>query len=193
MPLLGTWATVGGVVGVTFDAYAVVPHRIQLGGSPSDEEQHDAQLDDETARDLRAALHADPQGHGCALWEGYGGLLGGGAVQISLPSGRQEPIPAAFAPEAIAAPRLELPHRRYLVFEAELGDLAPLHVTPGSVSRHVPNLFWPRSHEWLVGFDVDVHATFVGGTSTVIDAVLGRVAGARVTSPEVMLSVYPGW
>ncbi|KGN39636.1 hypothetical protein N803_03510 [Knoellia subterranea KCTC 19937] len=100
--------------------------------------------------------------------------------------------PDVLAPVVMAAPRLELPHRGYHVFEAEPDDLCALEVAPGLLWRHVPNLFWPISRDWLVGYDIDVHASFVGGSADVVAAVLLNVEGAQTVEPAAMLSTFPG-
>jgi hypothetical protein len=51
--------------------------------------------------------------------------------------------PPAFPAAVLAAPRLQLPHRAYLVFAGYLSTLAALTADPADVWRQSPNLFWP--------------------------------------------------
>lgn len=188
-PLLGRWGSVGCIVGETWDAYAVLPHRVQESGASAHRVDHDDQLDDVATAQLRDALEPDPVDYRGALWEGYGSLGGGS----SLIDGAWRRDPAVLPAAVMTARRLELPHRGFHVFDAELTDLAPMPVAPGSLWTHVPNLFWPLSRTWLFGFDVDVHASFVGGPASLVQRVLLGVDGAQETTPDVMLGTFPGW
>lgn len=45
-------------------------------------------------------------------------------------------------------------------------DAAPLR------QREAPNLIWPSDHSWFVASEVDFDSTLIGGSATLIDAVL---------------------
>jgi hypothetical protein len=140
-------------------------------------------LSSRLASALRAAIGFGVGPCVAGLWEGYGGLFGQGAVTIDLIRGEQSPVPAAFSPEVERQPRLRLPHRGYLLFEATMGDLDSLAL-PHQLWTPSPDLFWPASHEWLVAGDTDLVATFVGGSQSLIDRVLTGVPGAERVQPS---------
>ncbi|KGN33957.1 hypothetical protein N802_08100 [Knoellia sinensis KCTC 19936] len=89
-------------------------------------------------------------------------------------------------------PRLQLPHRGYLLFEATIDDLDVLDV-PHQRWGLSPDLFWPTSREWLVGGDTDLVATFVGGPDALVDRVLERLPGAAAVQPSDQLTVWDEW
>jgi hypothetical protein len=99
--------------------------------------------------------HTKPAAH-CwlCLWDGYGWFLGDGT--------------------AADAPRVELPQRRYLLFEgpldaaAELGDW-PL---PDWFLPQSPNICWPDDASWCVATEVDLPYTYVGGARDLVDELL---------------------
>ena len=174
-PLMGRWGTVGAVVGLGFEAAVVVPHRAEhASGGPSG-----GSLDPSSADALRAVLASEPELAGqhwvAALWEGCG-ELGGGATLT--PSGWRRD--AFLLPDSVVeAPRLELPHRSYLCFQATVAELAPLRFDEGVPGTQSPNLFWPRSRRCLVATEVDLVATFVGGWAALVERVVDEVPGAR--------------
>lgn len=186
-PILGTWGTVGAVVGEAFEACAVVPHE---GTQP--EQTPGEVLSPRLAAALRSAIGPDVGPCVAGLWEGYGGLFGGGAVSISLSTGKQAPVPAAFPRDVERRPRLQLPHRAYLLFRATLEDLDAL-VLPHQLWEPSPDLFWPTSREWLVAGDTDLVATFVGGPRSLVERVLLGVPGAEPVDPAERLLRWDEW
>ncbi|WP_106297807.1 hypothetical protein [Knoellia remsis] len=179
-PLLGEFGTAGGLVGATWEAYAVLPDPVVST------ERGSAASDDPRTRPLAALREVvaglDPVGSCRAgLWEGYGGLFGQGAVYLDLHDGGSGPVPRVLSVEVEQAPRLELPHRGYVLFEAVLDDLAPLSAEP--LWSMPPDLFWPDSQGWLVGSDTDIVATVVGGGRELVERVLADVPGAEAVEP----------
>jgi hypothetical protein len=106
--------------------------------------------------DVLAAHTARPERCFLCLWEGYGWL------------------PQEWLDASASGSRLELPHRRYLLFEgpldaaAELGDW-PL---PDWFLPQSPNLCWPDDASWCVATEVDLPYTYVGGTRDLVDELL---------------------
>jgi hypothetical protein len=98
---------------------------------------------------------ATPEDCCFCLWEGYGWLDGG-------------PAPA-FTAEELSRPRLELPHRSYLLLT---GALAAASQTIWPPLRQSPNLFWPVDRTWCAATELDFDSTLVAGTAELIDAIL---------------------
>jgi len=100
-------------------------------------------------------------------WDGYGWVNGSPAVAIL---GSTDPIPPGVTPEALAAERVDLPGRTYLLgtgpLEAAAGN--GWHVTPDWFQPQSPNLFWPEDRAWFVGTEIDFDSTLVAGSRQLI-------------------------
>jgi hypothetical protein len=86
---------------------------------------------------------------GLAAWQPFG-----------QPLGSNELIPPALGHEVLAAPRVQLPWRDYLLFRGSLGELAraghlPLasHY-PDWFDPQSPSLLWPQETTWCVATEV---------------------------------------
>lgn len=126
------------------------------------------------------------------LWEGFGWVDGAGVSFLWLPDddataeeleARQQgrSVRGAFDRDVLAAPRLELPHRSYLLFRGTLADAATVldaagpWSTPGIGSwGQSPNLLWAADRSWCLATEIDLDSTVIGGPAPVIDAVLAR-------------------
>jgi len=60
---------------------------------------------------------------------------------------------------------LDLPNRRYLVHVGPLSDLP-------SWRWEGPNLWWPDDRAWFVASEIDLVATYVGGSAAAIAELL---------------------
>lgn len=80
------------------------------------------------------------------LWEGFGGIDDRGIAE-----------------------RVELPHRTYLLDAGPL-DAVLLDLNPRWDQS--PNLWWPGDVSWVVGTEVDLAWTYVGGTRQLIETLL---------------------
>ena len=76
-------------------------------------------------------------------------------------------------------PKLELPHRAYVLFRATLDDLVDLadgraraDIDPFHPDWRTPNLLWPDDHAWCLATEVDLDSTVVGGTRALVDQLL---------------------
>lgn len=111
-----------------------------------------------------------------ALWEGFGWIHGGAAVSglsagPTLPT--PEPAPPAFPPDVLAAPRLELPGRAYLLFRGPLRGVLPFFAAGASgFWGQTPNLLWPADRTWCVATEIDLDSTVVGGPRELVDAIV---------------------
>lgn len=105
------------------------------------------------------------------LWDGYGWIAGSSSLDTL---GGGTPVPPAFDRATIDGPRVRLPGRDHLLFEGPLDAASEMGwwLTGVLVSPQSPNLFWPDDHAWLVATDIDLDSTFIGGTMSLIDAVL---------------------
>ena len=121
-----------------------------------------------------------PQGQDCvmALWEGFGWVDGRGAGLYGDPV----PLPAAFPPEVLDGPRLQLPQREYLLFTGPLQSARHLgQRTPEVVRQHwpygwlwqqSPNLLWPSDRSWCLATEIDLDSTLIGGPADLVDALV---------------------
>ena len=84
-----------------------------------------------------------------AVWEGHVGLA----------------VPPALEPT------LELPHRRYHIFQ---GPIDGSHTSFSAIDLgHLSaNLWWPADQAWCVATEIDFAWTYVGGPRSTIDALL---------------------
>ncbi|NRQ49890.1 hypothetical protein [Aeromicrobium stalagmiti] len=124
------------------------------------------------------------------LWDGYGEIHGGDAVDfLSAFSGsprwpgrvftREKPPPPerpAFSSPVMSGPRLGLGGEAYLLFGgpiAEAGRWGATHYRSGAPRDiNSPNLMWPADHAWFVTTPIDGTWTGVGGTSDLVDDLL---------------------
>ncbi|MEA4944203.1 MAG: hypothetical protein VB080_07165 [Propionicimonas sp.] len=73
---------------------------------------------------------------------------------------------------------LHLPAREYVLLAASLTELAdpawPRTAGIGWQGDHgpMPALIWPDDHSWCVGTEIDFDSTLVGGSRTLVDAIL---------------------
>ena len=184
---LRRWADVAADHGTTLHPLAQFWRLVRWTGEPwavqGDWVAMDGQLDREQLPALldvlavRTARGADADVV-AALWEGYGWVQGGSAVSV-LSAGPTiatvEHPPPAFGPEVMAAPRLELPGRAYLLFRGSLGAVLPFF-TVGELGfwGQTPNLLWPADRTWCVATEIDLDSTVVGGSRGLVDAVLAH-------------------
>jgi hypothetical protein len=97
-----------------------------------------------------------------ALWEGFAGCV--------LPP--------------MLTPKLELPNRAYYVYAGPLnGALSSFDTWP--YSHRSANLWWPADEAWCVATEVDFAWTYVGGSRSLIDAIL---ADSRLDTVETSSS-----
>lgn len=131
------------------------------------------------------AIHTeDPAACTAGLWEGYGTFQDGSARSLVsfADTGHddagymniQPPVPAKLSASVLHDPRLELPGRNYLLFDAPLNVFANPEWAAGNGwdSRQTPNQLWPRDHSWFLASDIDFDSTVVGGSRELIDELL---------------------
>ena len=107
------------------------------------------------------------------LWDGYGWIAGSSTLLHSSTVGaagdREEAPAPAFSAEELSHPRVELPHRSYLLLAGALSAAAQIIWPP---FRQSPNLFWPADRAWCTASELDFDSTLVGGTTQLIDTIL---------------------
>ena len=156
----------GSVIPTGFDAYARLDH------------EREGVLPEAVAKALIEVLSAHtPQRDPLwlAIWEGYGYLYADASL-ITLTSTRfvaegEEPGPPPIVwrrppSRRKGTPRLMLPGRDYLLYRGSLAQV------PGWMEG--PNLWWPVERAWCVASEIDLPWTFVGGSTDLIDGVLGH-------------------
>jgi len=157
----------GSVIPTGFDAYARLDH--ERGGV----------LPEAVAQTLVDVLRAHTSNRNplwLAMWEGYGYIYAGNAfatltaTSMLVPEGEElGPSPLVLRrppPRPRGAPRLSLPNREYLLYRGSFAQV------PGWMEG--PNLWWPADRAWCVASEIDLPWTFVGGSSDLIEAVLGH-------------------
>lgn len=111
-----------------------------------------------------ARATATPDSCYFCLWTGH---LGGG-VQFST-SGTSERLPPAPRPSKL----VQFPWREYVLFEGPLTCATSFELVnhwPGEAT----NLWWPSDRTWCVASEIDLDYTLVGGSTELIDHVLGN-------------------
>ena len=113
------------------------------------------------------------------LWDGYGDLHGSPSVAVATEDGTQVVVPPAFPSEVMAAPRVRVPNRDYLLFAgplADAGDWGAAPVAPGWPRRELapPTLMWPADRAWFVASEIDLPWTGVAGTRRLVEVLEGR-------------------
>jgi len=135
---------------------------------------------------------AHPDDVWLCLWDGWGWLHGSPSVSRF---GSNELIPPALGHEVLAAPRVQLPWRDYLLFRGSLGELArwghlplPSHYLDW-FDPQSPSLLWPQETTWCVATEVDHDSTFVGGSEALISGLLTdtRLEAWRVEPSDVLV------
>ena len=99
-----------------------------------------------------------------AFWEGTSWTGGAMLWLWTGPDGeRPPPVPAPddLDPAVLDGPKLELPHRAYVLFRAGVDDLVDLadgrahaDVDPFNPGWRTPNLLWPDDHSWCLATEV---------------------------------------
>ncbi len=124
-----------------------------------------------------------------ALWEGYGWLTGSSSFTVFAyadSEGGPPPPPPQPAPvpvpvpvpvqlrRALAAPRLSLPGRDYLLLAGPLRAALAMgdQVTGDWFDPQSPNLLWPLDRSWCLVSEIDFDSTLIGGSTELIEAVL---------------------
>ena len=163
-----------------FPAYArlrFIPDPTAPGQSENDARVGEGHpTDDEQLRTLVGALldhTATPNDLYFCLWEGWG--LDGGAVYMRG-DGTRTVEPPSFPAHVLAAPRVEVPHRSYLLFRGaltELGRWGAAERWPGSSATWAPAFVWPADRSWCVAKDVDPHWAGIGATEAAVTALVG--------------------
>lgn len=131
-----------------------------------------------------------PDAGQAAVWEGHGGLFSNDGVSVlrwfaddEVESERDsdaEPSAAPpLGPEVDAGPRLELPARSHVLFDAGVGELtddswperAPWTRDAGPWSV-TPSLVWPDDRAWVLVGEVDYDSTIVAGSAELVAQLL---------------------
>lgn len=126
------------------------------------------------------------------LWEGWGWIDGSPSVALIGGPATDLKLAPAFPPEIMNGPRVRLPAREYILFEApleaatEMGERSGEQVAaaqPGidlaaygladDFTPQSPSIFWPDDQSWCVATEIDLDSTYVGGPKELIEATLG--------------------
>jgi len=156
----------GSVIPTGFEAYARLDH------------EREGVLPETVAQALVDVLSAQSSNRDplwLAMWEGYGYMYAGSAfatltaTRLFVPEG-EEPGPPPIVwrrppSRPRGTPRLRLPGRDYLLYRGSFAQV------PGWMEG--PNLWWPVDRAWCVASEIDLPWTFVGGSTDLIDAMIG--------------------
>lgn len=130
--------------------------------------------------------------------------FGTGAALRSLVSSRwnQPAGSGVLSKEAAAGPRLELPARNYICFDAGIDafaanggrawiDHAPWIDDPTSWWIQSPNVIWPDDHEWFLLTEIDFDSTLIACTRECAEALLAAegIDAVEITRDTPLWSV----
>ncbi|PIJ08293.1 hypothetical protein BMH32_11160 [Leucobacter sp. OLJS4] len=93
---------------------------------------------------------------------------------------QQRPGSGILTREAASGPRLDLPGRAYVCFEAGARDFAdpawplraPWMEAEQGFGTRLPNLLWPEGREWVLVSEIDFDSTLVACSRACADALL---------------------
>jgi hypothetical protein len=87
--------------------------------------------------------------------------------------GSTEPVSSPFSAQELAAPRLHLPGRDYMLLGGPVsGALAFSGHDQSMGAWQSPNLLWPADHAWFLASEIDFDSTLVAGESDLIADIL---------------------
>jgi hypothetical protein len=92
-----------------------------------------------------------------------------------------------------ACPRVQLPHRSYLLYQGPAEAALTLPGLDGTFGQG-PNLWWPADRAWCVASEIDLPWTYIGGPRGLIDAILAddRIE-ALAAAPDDRVSRVEDW
>jgi hypothetical protein len=140
---------------------------------------------------------ATPEDCWFCVWDGYGWGSGVPLVAVdhsSRPLGAVPPPPTDPVPSPVrSGPRVELPHRSYLLYQGPAKAALALAALDGTLGQ-CPNLWWPADRAWCVASEIDLPWTYVAGPRGLIDAILAddRIE-ALPTAPDDPVSRVEDW
>jgi hypothetical protein len=142
---------------------------------------------------------ATPEDCWFGVWDGYGWestrlLFSVASAETGQPSEtdappRPDPVPGPVR----EGPRVQLPHRSYLLYQGPAEAALALPALDGTFGQS-PNLWWPDDRAWCVASEIDLPWTYVGGSRGLIDAILAdhRIE-ALPAAPDDRVSRVEDW
>jgi hypothetical protein len=142
---------------------------------------------------------ATPEDCWFCVWDGYGWesahpFFSVASAETGHPpetaaAPRQGPVPGPVR----EGPRVQLPHRNYLLYQGPAEAALTLATLDGT-SGQCPNLWWPADRAWCVASEIDLPWTYVGGPYGLIDAILAddRIE-ALPAAPQDRVSRVEDW
>ncbi|UOE42946.1 hypothetical protein [Agromyces larvae] len=146
------------------------------------------------------ARHTATPDSGCAaVWEGWGGLFGRGVVRLALVDSADDERgrvvsttpPAVLGSEVEDGPRLSLPMREHVLFDAGVAEFADASwptrapwIAEPELRGESPSLIWPDDLAWVLVSEIDFDSTVVGGTAACIADLLAVPGIEAAEIPE---------
>jgi hypothetical protein len=142
---------------------------------------------------------ATPEDCWFCVWDGYGWESAGpflfvasaetGQPPETTAAPRRGPVPGPVR----EGPRVQLPHRSYLLYQGSAEAVLTLPALDGAFGQ-CPNLWWPADRAWCVASEIDLPWTYIGGHRGLIDAIVadGRIE-ALPAAPDDRLSRVEDW
>jgi hypothetical protein len=142
---------------------------------------------------------ATPEDCWFCVWDGYGwesahlffavASAETGHPRETAAAPRRDPVPGPVR----EGPRVQLPHRSYLLFHGPAEAALTLPALAGTLGQ-CPNLWWPADRAWCVASEIDLPWTYVGGPRGLIDAILADDSiEALPASPEDRVNRVEDW
>jgi hypothetical protein len=133
------------------------------------------------------------------VWDGYGWESARPLFFVASSDTRQPPAtpaPPRRGPvpgPVLEGPRVQLPHRSYLLYQGSAEAVLTLPALEGAFGQ-CPNLWWPGDRAWCVASEIDLPWTYIGGPRGLIDAILAddRIE-ALPAAPDDRVSRVEDW
>jgi hypothetical protein len=143
---------------------------------------------------------ATPEDCWFCVWDGYGWesassfFFAAASAETGQPPETVAPPKRDPVPRSVReAPRVQLPHRGYLLYQGPVEAALILPGLDGTFGQS-PNVWWPADRAWYVASEIDLPWTYIGGPRGLIDAILTDVRmEALPAAPDDRITRVEDW